>query len=49
MKFYKVIAVSTLIYGSEPWGEKSAEVKCMRYVKGCTKADKIRNDTIRLD
>lgn len=57
MKFYKVMAVPTLIYGSESWTItkkeesriQSAEMKFMRYVRRCTKADKIKNETIRSD
>ncbi|KAJ4447044.1 hypothetical protein ANN_09033 [Periplaneta americana] len=57
MKFYKVMAVPTLIYGSESWTTtkkeesriQSAEMKFMRYVRRYTKADKIKNETIRSD
>ena len=55
MKFYKVMALPTLLYGSETWVPtqklnskiQAAEMKFLRSVKGCTRMDKIRNDAIR--
>jgi hypothetical protein len=55
LKFYKVMATPTLLYGSETWTlnarDKSriqaSEMKFLRSVKGCTREDKIRNEEIR--
>ena len=57
LKFYKTIAVPTLLYGSETWittkKEESRiqaqEMKFLRRVKGCTKLDRIRNTDIRTE
>lgn len=55
LKFYKTMAVSTLMYGSETWVEKasyrnkiqSAEMRFLRSVKGYSLKDKKRNEEIR--
>jgi hypothetical protein len=55
LKFYKVMATPTLLYGSETWilnaRDKSriqaSEMRFLRSVKGCTREDKIRNEEIR--
>ena len=56
MKFYKVVARPTLLYGSETWVntkrdltrlEAAAEMRFLRSVKGYTRLDKIRNEVIR--
>lgn len=55
IKFYKVMAVPTVLYGSECWVPKknelrqieSSEMKFLRSVKGCTRLDKLRNTQIR--
>lgn len=55
IKFYKVMAVPSLLFGSETWTMtaadskklQAAEMKFLRSVKGCTILDKIRNDKIR--
>lgn len=55
LKFYKTMALPTLLYGSENWvlrradesSIQSAEMKFLRAVKGCTRRDHIRNDAIR--
>jgi hypothetical protein len=55
MKFYKVVARPTLLYGSETWvttkrdmtGLEAAEMRFLRSVKGCTRLDKIRSAVIR--
>ena len=42
------MSVPVLMQGTESWSHiHSAEIKCMRYVRGCTKNDKIRNETIK--
>ena len=41
------MGVSTLIYGQKKTRILSVDMKSKRYVRGCTKADKIRNETIR--
>ena len=54
MKFYKVVARPTLLYGSETWvttkrdmtGIEAAEMRFLRSVKGYTRLDKIRNKVI---
>jgi hypothetical protein len=55
MKFYKVVARPTLLYGSETWvsmkrdmtGLEAAETRFLRSVKAYTRLDKIRSDVIR--
>jgi len=55
MKFYKVLARSTLLYGSETWVTakrdmtrlEAAEMSFLRSVKGYTRLDKIRSEVIR--
>ena len=55
MKFYKVVARPTLLYGSETWvtttrdmtGLEAAEMRFLRSVKGYTRLDKIRSEVIR--
>jgi hypothetical protein len=55
IKFYKVMAVPTILYGSEVWVTKerqlsrvqAAEMRYLRSVKGCTREDHIRNEDIR--
>jgi len=55
MKFYKVVARPTLLYGSETWVTtkrdmtrlEAAEMRFLRSVKGHTRLDKIRSEIIR--
>jgi hypothetical protein len=55
MKFDKVVARPTLIYGSETWvtttrnmtGLEAAETRFLRSVKGYTRLDKIKSEVIR--
>ena len=55
MKFYKVVARPTLLYGSETWVTtkrdmarlEAAEMRFLRCVKGYTKLDKVRSEIIR--
>jgi len=55
MKFYKVVARPTLLYGSETWVTtkrdmtrlEAAEMRFLRSVKGYTRLDKIRTEVIR--
>jgi len=55
MKFYKVVARPTLLYGSETWVNtkrhmtrlEAAEIRFLRSVKGYTRLDKIRNEVVR--
>ncbi|KAJ4439494.1 hypothetical protein ANN_07618 [Periplaneta americana] len=55
IKFYKTMAIPSLLYGCEAWTLKkndinriqSAEMKFLRGVKGCTRLDRYRNDDIR--
>ena len=55
MKFYKVVARSTLLYGSEVWVTTKwdmtrlevAEMHFLRSVKGYTRLDKLRSEIIR--
>jgi uncharacterized Fe-S cluster-containing protein len=55
MKFYKVVARPSLLYGSETWVTtkrdmtrlKAAEMRFLRSVKGYTRLDKIRSEVIR--
>jgi hypothetical protein len=57
MKFYKTMAVPVLSYGSESCviskkdNDKiqAAEMRFLRRVKGCTRADRIRNIDIRAE
>ena len=44
MKFYKVVARPTLLYGSETW---VTTTRFLRSVKGYTRLDKIRSEIIR--
>jgi hypothetical protein len=52
LQFYKTMAISSLLYGSEGWilrhkdesGIQSAEMKFLRAVKGCTRLDHIRKE-----
>jgi len=51
MKFYKVVARPSLLYGSETWVTtkrdmtllEAAEMRFLRSVTGCTRLDKIRS------
>jgi len=55
MKFYKVVARPSLLYGSETWvttkrdmtGLEVAEMRFLRSVTGYTRLDKIRSEDIR--
>jgi len=55
MKFYKVVARPSLLYGSETWvttkrdmtGLESSEIRFLRSVAGYTRLDKIRREVIR--
>jgi len=55
MKFYKVVARPSLLYGSETWvttkrdmtGLEAAEMRILRSVTGYTRLDKIRSEVIR--
>jgi len=55
MKFYKVAARPSLLYGSETWvttkrdmtGLEAAEMRFLRSVTGYTRLDKIRSEVIR--
>jgi hypothetical protein len=55
MKFYKIVARTTLLYGSETWvttkrdmtGLEAAEMRLLRSVKGYTRLDKMRKEVIR--
>ena len=55
MKFYKVVARPSLLYGSETWvttkrdmiGLEAAEMRFVRSVTGYTRLDKIRSEVIR--
>jgi len=55
MKFYKVVARPTLLYGSKTWVAtkrdmtrlEAAEMRFVRSVKGYTRLDKIRSEVIR--
>jgi len=55
MKYYKVVARPSLLYGSETWVTttrdmtrlEAAEKRCLRSVKGYTRLDKIRSEVIR--
>jgi uncharacterized Fe-S cluster-containing protein len=55
MKFYKVVARPTLLYGSKTWVTtkrdmahlEPAEMRFLRSVKGYTRLDKIRSEVIR--
>ena len=55
MKFYKVVARPSLLYGSETWvttkrdmtGLEAAQMRCLRSVTGYTRLDKIRSEVIR--
>lgn len=56
IKFYKTIAVPTLLDGSETWTTKTEEsriqaleMRFLRRVKGCTKLDRLRNRDIRTE
>jgi hypothetical protein len=52
IKFCQVMAVPTLLYGSECWTMRkrdtqklqAAEMRLLRSVKGCARLDKIRNE-----
>jgi len=54
IKFYKVVARPTLLYGSETWVTakrdmtrlEAAEMRFLRSVKGYTRLDKIRSEVI---
>ena len=54
MKCYKVVAESTLLYGSETWVTttrdmtrlEAAEMRFLRSFKGYTRLDKIRSEVI---
>jgi len=55
MKFYKVVARPSLLYGSETWvttkrdmtGLEAAEMRFLRSVTGYTRLDNIRSEVIR--
>ena len=55
MKFYKVVARPTLLYGGKTWvtikrdttRPEAAETQFLRSVKGYTRLDKIRSEVIR--
>jgi hypothetical protein len=55
MKFYKVVARPTRLYGSETWVTttlemtllEAAEMRLLRSVKGYTRLDKIRSEVVR--
>jgi hypothetical protein len=55
LKFYKIMAVPVLLYGSETWTLRkrgwnriqTAEMKYLRTVKGGIRLDEIRNEYIR--
>jgi len=55
MKFYKVVARPSLLYGSKTWLTtkrdmtrlEAAEMRFLRSVKGYTRLDKIRSEVIR--
>ena len=55
MKFYKVVARTTQLYGSETWVTMKRDMACLeaaerrflRSVKGYTRLDKIRSEVIR--
>jgi len=55
MKFYKVVARPSLLYGSETWvttkrdmtGLEAAEMRFLGSVTGYTRLDKIRSEVIR--
>jgi len=55
MKFYKVVARTSLLYGSETWvtterdmtGLEAAGMSFVRSVTGYTRLDKIRREVIR--
>jgi hypothetical protein len=57
MKFYKVLARPTPLYGSETWVTtkrdmtclEAAEMRFLRSVKGYTRLDKIRSEVIIID
>ena len=55
MKFYKVVARPSLLYGSETWTTtkrnmtclEAAEMRFLRSVTGYTRLDKIRSEIVR--
>jgi hypothetical protein len=55
IKFYKLMALPVLLYGSGTWTIKTkdmskiqaTEMRYLRSVKGCTKLDHIKNEDIR--
>ena len=55
MKFYKVVASPSLLYGSETWVNttrdmtrlEAAEMRFLRSVKGYTRLDRIRSEVVR--
>jgi hypothetical protein len=55
LKFFEVVARSTLLYGSETWvtttrdmtGLEVAEMGFLRSAKGYTRLDKLRSEVIR--
>jgi predicted RNA-binding protein YlxR (DUF448 family) len=55
VKFYKVVAGPTLLYGRETWVTtkrdmtdlEAAEMRFLRSLKGNTRPDQIRNEVIR--
>jgi hypothetical protein len=55
IKFYKVIALPALLYGSEVWitNKKqqnlitAVEMRLLRFVKGCSRIDRLQNEFIR--
>jgi hypothetical protein len=54
LKFYKIMAVPVLLYGSETWTLRKrdwnriqvAEMKYLKAAKGCTSLDQIRNEDV---
>jgi hypothetical protein len=55
LKFYNIMAVPVLLYGSETWTPRkrnwnriqAAEMKYLITVKGCTRLDQIKNEDVR--
>jgi hypothetical protein len=55
IRFYKTLAVLTLLYGKENWilrkrdesRIQSDEITFLRSVKGCSRSERITNDDIR--
>lgn len=50
LQFYKVMAIPTLLYGSETWPPRKQEYRQTNpklHLQGCTRLDYIRNEAIR--